>query len=330
MPDSPLPFAPASQKLRGAKSILIVLPDFYTYDMAAAALALSRSLEADKGLIEGKRLTLACGQPLAGASAELEGADRVQTTIGSRNLVISLGIDQEQIEKVSYDSGNGEFNLIIETKDGAKRLDESDVRYSYRGADADLIMGIGVTSSEQISSLLKDEPDMFQKVDSLVFSALPTPATVGTIQLINPEASSVSEMITGFIRYLKAPVDAVTASQLLGAIEQTTNQFMLKTGADTFAAASFLLKSGATRRLAMTPSPMQPSRPFNPLNQPTMPFPPAGPTPLASVPPSPFPRPTPPPPPTRPRMTNPQTQDDTEAPSQDWLEPKIFRGGKNV
>lgn len=62
---------------------------------------------------------------------------------------------------------------------------------------------------------------------------------------INEEMSSVSEIMVNYIKYLSLKIDPIIATILLGGMDVDTNSFNIKTTAETFEAAAFLLKSGA-------------------------------------------------------------------------------------
>lgn len=62
---------------------------------------------------------------------------------------------------------------------------------------------------------------------------------------INSRLSSIAEFMTNYIKYLNKEIDPLLATILLAAIEIDTNNFNIKTTADTYTTAAYLMKIGA-------------------------------------------------------------------------------------
>lgn len=62
---------------------------------------------------------------------------------------------------------------------------------------------------------------------------------------INNDKSSTTEIMTDFLKYLNIKVEPIIATVMLAGIEIDTNGFNIKTSADTFKTAAFLLEMGA-------------------------------------------------------------------------------------
>ena len=337
-----MPFAEAVKKIHAAKSILVILPQNHTVDTLSAGLSLHLALtNLAKTTNQNRFSTIVSSGPTSPQHQKLFGVSDIQSSLGSKNLVITLEIDQDKIEKISHDNDNNKLNIIIETKSGVDKLTKKDTTFSYRGIDSDLIIAIGISSAQQLGSFAQLEPNLFTDRDSIFISNLPEADATGTIKLINLNASGVSEIVALLLRFMKISINADIATNILCGIESATNNFSTKTTADTFAAISWSMRLGGKRNFL--DSPVNPNMPQgNSFNQapPSFPFPfqpgagqysppPSSPGSFPSFPPpaSPFPNsnltgqsPT----------QSPPRDQNQPSPQQDWLEPKIFKGGKNV
>jgi len=357
---SQLPLKEIQQKIDKATSILIILPSFHSVDIIAAGLSFYLSLQKYLEQKEGKTsLTIASATDPTVAYQRLYGVGDITKSLGSKNLVISLKTAHENIEKISVDEGTTDFNIIVETKSGVAKLSEKDVEFSYRGLDADLVIGIGLNNAESAGYLYTQNPSLFAERDTLLISADTRAGSFGNIHVIEPEASGTSELAAKLLRFLKFPVDSDICTNLVAGIESATVNFAQKTGSDTFAAVSWCMKEGGRRNhLAMplselpgygspafgnqmtgyNPAPYSSSAPYmqqapqsqalgspfsqQPLNQnlQNLPIQPApNQIPLAKA----IDKKT-----KEDNIKEENDDADSSAPA-DWLEPKIYRGGQN-
>ncbi len=325
-----LPVTDIKQKLTTANSILIVLPQNHTVDTVAAGLALYLSLtqqfsDPETGSCT-KSITIASGQDMTVAYQRLYGVGDISKKLGSKNLVITLNTPFENIDRITSDNDNGKLNIIIETKQGVNRLSRNEIDFSYRGLDADLIIAVGLGSTDQAGSLLSQETTLFTDKDIITLTCQPGAVPFGAINIHEPQACGVCEITAKLVRFLKLAVDEDIATNLLAGIEAVTNNFMLKTTADTFAAVSWCMRLGGRRnhltgavgnqipQPAPFTMPTKSALPFSPTQQETV-----EPKQSASIPP--FPPTT-----TTQEEQSSQTHSEEDVPPQkDWFEPKIFK-----
>jgi hypothetical protein len=324
---SNIDFSPLSPELEKANDIFILIPQNPNLDQVAAALTLFASLKNT-----GKNVNIACPSPMRVEFSRLVGVDKVADKIGNRNLVISFDYVKDAIEKVSYNVEGDKFNLVVQPKTGQKPLNSDNVSYSYSGAAADLVFIIGSTRLEDLGPLYEAERKLFTQATTVSIHRLNiTP--FAKINLHNPQAASISEIVFELLNVLNLPPQEDLATNLLAGIDYATNKFQNpNVNADTFAAASQLLNSGAKRQIL----PAIMSKPFRPLTRiqpqpsavgsPNI-FQPMTPTVSAQTPPQTLPQnaPTDQPQP----QTTPPTTNQNPVP-QDWMQPKIFKGSTKV
>ncbi|NMC35850.1 hypothetical protein GYA49_02280 [Candidatus Beckwithbacteria bacterium] len=335
-----LPFSQTAQKIAKAKSILILLPQQLSVDSVATGLALYLSLKDGFNQLDGeskksKSVSIVSSGDVTVAYQRLYGVGSIAKKSGSKNLVITLNTEYDNVEKVSSDNENSKFNLSIEMKEGIERLEKKDVEFSYRGIDADLIITMGMSSTNQIGELITQEPTLFADRDSISFSINGQVPNLGNIKLYDPEASSLAELMVSLLRTAKIRINPDIATNLLAAIEAATNNFTYKATANTFSAIAWCMRVGGKRNHLSSPAPAQVQVPQSSFSTPTTqpvvqaPFPqvqnPVQNQTASQMPVVPEPQTTN----QTPSQASQESSDqDSETPQQDWFEPKIYRGGQ--
>jgi nanoRNase/pAp phosphatase (c-di-AMP/oligoRNAs hydrolase) len=272
-----------------AKSIVIALPPDPDIDLISAGLSLYYSLSTNK------TVKIGCSSPIKVATARLFGLDQIQTSIGNQNLVISFDYAEEKLDKIDYEkTEEGKVRLLIKPRPGENAPDSKSIQFSYAGANADLIIVLGVQTLEELGKLYSDEKTFFDQANILSINLSNQPNSHAKYSLHTASASCLSEIAAFIIKNTGLSLTPDPASNLLIAISDATGNYTsLKTTAETFDLTAFLLRQGGRRlpSLAQQPSFVQP--------QPIV-------TPVAT--------PTP----------NPAIQNQNQPVPSDWKKPKIF------
>jgi hypothetical protein len=301
---------PVKTALQSAKQILVLLPQNPNVDSVAAALSLHLALTKN-----GLSATIGCSSQMTVQFNRLFGVDKIKARIGNQNLVISFNYPEDSLEKVSYDKdpASQKFHLTIEPKAGMQPLDVSQVEYSYTGSNADVIFVIGAKSLEDLGELYQKEKTLLDdKTKTLVNISTLANSQFGSVNLADPTVSSASEIVAVVIKSLGLSLEQDMATNLLAGIEAATQNLAQARNVDTFEIVTELLKLGGQRNHLSAANPF--TRPFSPFGAPAQPTWPRPAMP-ASAPASPFtPAPTPP------------VQSTEQAPSPDWLKPKVLTG----
>lgn len=237
-----------------SQSILIAIAANPTYDVVAASLGLYLSLSA-----AGKQVNLSCSSPMTVGFSHLIGLDRIKTGIqggSGRNLIISFPYQEGSIEKVSYNIEQDMFNLVIEPREGYPQITPENIRYSFSGGSTDLIITVGATSKNDLQALYAENQQTFENNSTIVISTQQLMEQFGKIQLVDPTASSVSEIVTRFLSSLGLRTDADIATNLLAGISIGSNNFTSPTTTvTTFETSALLLRNGARKPAPATPAP---------------------------------------------------------------------------
>jgi len=228
-------FTRLSEKLTGANAVLLVLPSNNDFDETAAALAVFLSL---KNL--GKQVEVVSPQSPIVNLSRLVGVDQIKTELEGKNLIVSLDYVKEAIAKVSYqiDENNPrgkKFNLIVQPEEGSRPLSSKDVRFTYGGAQFDLVLTFGVNK-------LIDLGDLYQKNQSLF------DAKEKVFHFYREKQAGLSQRTVELISQLKFPFGEDVATNLALGIEEASRNFSPElSNTQTFELFAYCLRAGARR-----------------------------------------------------------------------------------
>lgn len=282
------PLSEIQGKISTGQKIVLALPSNPTYDQVASALGLSLSLSET-----GKQTEVICPTPMTVEFNRLVGVDKISGKTKGRDLVISLNYSPEQVEKVSYNDDSGRPNIVIQPKTSAPALNESLVSFSYAGSGEDLLFLVGIKDAGQLSLLgLSEIPA--EKIISI--NTEPGSGSFSQINIIDGQASSVSEIVLGLISGLNLPLSQDTAQNLLSGIWQKTRKFTDQgLGADAYEAVAICLRAGAQKPTEIQANPRLEEKPIEKLAE-------------------------------KPEEKPEEKPVSSTKPPADWFEPKIFKG----
>lgn len=278
------------------KIATIILPPNPNIDAIASATSLYLGLTK-----LGKTTTLACESDI---ESDLFAADKIQKnlTAGGDNLVISFPYIDGSIDKVDYNIKGNSFNLIITPRPGYPKLDPSQVKYSYTGGIIDFLITIDTPNLNSLGSLYSENQNQFTGRDIINIDRHLTNSFFGTVNFVNRTASSLSELILTLLQALEIEIDRNIATNLYAGLIAATNNFnSYSVNAATFECAAQLLKAGATKKILKKPEVKLPLNQNNKEIQTIKPI----------------------------ETVEKDTQNERPTP-QDWLKPKIFRGGNLI
>jgi nanoRNase/pAp phosphatase (c-di-AMP/oligoRNAs hydrolase) len=228
--------------LAETKQILVLTGENPTQDGLGASLALFLSLSA-----AGKNVKIACPSPATVEFSNLVGIDKMMQNLSGNNFVISLDYGEGSIEKVSYNIANNKFNLVIEPKPNAPAFSADKVSYSSGAADPDLIFILNTSDLVELGKFYNENKDMFTKAAVVNIDKGGNNTSFGRINLLDPDASSVSEMIAVLLPSLGLALNEDSATNLLLGLAFATDNFSPNASPQAFEAAAACLKAGGKR-----------------------------------------------------------------------------------
>ncbi len=253
-----------------ASNVLVLTHKDPSVDTMASALAIYLALSK-----MGKNVTVAMeSQPLVEV-ANLVGIDQVKTSLtGGQNLLITYKpYTIGDFEKINYfddpgvaggQPGGDSFKLNITVRPGYTP-DPKNFSFSFTGARADLIITVEILEPTQVGSLY--DANLFSATPIINIDNHDPNKDYGKFNLVEPDAASLSEIVTFFLRAINANIDADIANNLyLGIADATRNFQSEKVAAATFEAAAICLRAGAKPAGGHRASTINPSQP--PVNTP--------------------------------------------------------------
>lgn len=296
--------APRIQEVitKGTNGVIIIPPNASADSVAAATtlyLALTKL---------NKNISVVCQNEV---EFEITAADKIQTQLVSNgdHLVVSFPYSDGSIDKVDYNIQGDKFNLIIAPRTGFPKVDPAQVKFSYTGGLLDFIIVIDSPTLNSLGTIYTDNQAQFQGKDIINIDRHLTNANYGTVNYVNKSASSLSEMVLSLLKDIQMEIDRDMATNLYMGIASATNNFTsYSTNATTFETIASLLRLGAIKKTLKKAVPL--------VNTPRMP------PPFVAPPMGEFADNTK-------AIEEVEKQPNPEGPPapQDWLKPKIFRGG---
>jgi hypothetical protein len=298
-----------------ANSVYVLLGTRQTADTVGSSLALAQGI---KSL--GKTVFIASPKPISGAYAQFDGASQVAQEIGNRNLIITLALNNtDDIDKISYNVNEEEktFNLVVQPRSDAQPIGSDNVKFSYSGAQADVVIMVGVASTQELGFFYEQEKKLFEAATTIALSPAFSQKFATHTHELN-QGESIAEAAKNILEQLQVSFNAVMATNLLAGIDEVTNKLQNpSTTPEMFEAVGSLIRSGGKRMFDM------PSLNQKPVAQ--------NPTPAVQSQPE-----TSAPTPAKATPQENRSQNGEAAPKseiqvpQDWLkQPKIYKGGRD-
>ncbi len=236
--------------LNSSQTFTILIPKNPLYDHVASGLALKLSLET-----AGKRVTVACPDPMTVEFNRLVGVDAITSNLGGRNLLITFGSQTDVVDKISYHVENGDLRLVITPKEGAPNVDHSQLQFVPGTAKPEVLILVGALDLTDFGHIYTNTKEHFQASNVIALSHTPPTNQFAHYHFSDAGVSSLCELTTHFLNTLTLTVSDDAATNLLSGIEITTADFKSPAvSAGTFEAAASLLKKGARRHNPIKPS----------------------------------------------------------------------------
>lgn len=290
-----------------SSSIIVAVSANPTVDQMAGALSLYLTFSN----LNKKVSVLSPTAPIVELSS-LVGIDKVKASAdgSSGDLVVSFPYREGEIEKVSYTIDDGFLNIVVKAGEQGLTFSESDVLFK-RGADkADLIFTVGVSSMDEISSLLSDEA--FKDTITINIDNSSQNTGYGDVVLVSPKFSSLSEQVADLLLNLEMDIDIDVAQNLMSGVTTATENFQNpNTSYLAFEIAAILMKRGAVRTQPQSQAQQLPRRDQRPDQ-------------------SREPRAHRPQQQNQPRQEQKQDNRGGQKPPSDWLTPKVYKGSTSV
>jgi nanoRNase/pAp phosphatase (c-di-AMP/oligoRNAs hydrolase) len=251
-----LNFQSVQENLNSAKDILVLIKANPNLDQVAAGLGLYLSLKK-----QDRNVVIGCPTSMTVAFNRLIGVNKISSSLGNRNLIISFDYIEESIEKVSYNIEDNKFNIVIEPKSDFPTIDSQQVNFNYSGTRADLIFVIGAQQLDDLQNFYTQNKQVFEQAATVNIDNKTNNKQFGKINLIKTEAVAISEIMASMIKSLGMPADEDVVTNLYAGIKTNSSNFQADSvNADTFELSAWLLKNGAKKDQLEVIESMQPQK----------------------------------------------------------------------
>ncbi len=222
-----------------AKSILVLLAENPTFDEVASGLGLYLALRGEKDV------SITSPTPMIVSFNRLVGVNKITSETGNKNLILKFkNYQPSNIEKVSYDVINGEFQLSVVPKPGFSAPTDEQIEIKHAGLSSDTVIIVGGETQDQFPLLADKDAETIKIIH---VGTAPIKGSRDVISFDRP-ASSISELVTDLIKQTGLGLDPDIATDLLMGIEEGSDSFASpEVNADTFAAMSDLMRAGGRR-----------------------------------------------------------------------------------
>ena len=230
------------------RSAVIVIPPNPSIDAIAASTSLYLALNK-----MGKTVSIACSQKV---QSDLVASDKIQNIIGAGgdSLMVSFPYTDGAIDKVDYNIQGESFNLVVTPRPGFQKLDPNQVKFSYTGGLVDVIFVIDSPTLNSLGTIYTENQNQFNGKDIINIDRHLTNAYYGTVNYVNKTISSISELILSILQTLGTEIDRDMATNLYAGSAASTNNFTsYSTNAETFEHIATLLRLGAVKKAFKKP-----------------------------------------------------------------------------
>ena len=237
--------------LPAAKNIAIAVPAGVDIDKLAAGLSLFLTLEA-----QGKEVSIVCDDNILVGQSHLFGVDHVQKTLSSTeggNLTLTLeGVAASDntipaLEKLDWYAENSNLNLVFHVLPG-QTFQPARIVPHYQGSGFNLIFVVGVANLNALGNAYSQNQSVYSGTHIVNMDTQSANTSFGQTNVLDTNASSLSEMIVNLIGDLGFNLDSDMASNLLtGIFDATNNLSDSKVTADTYMAVANCLRVGGKK-----------------------------------------------------------------------------------
>lgn len=234
-----------ADRLKSANNILVTVSRDPSVDQLAACLGLTLLLN---------KLNKHCVAVFSGQVPStiefLKPQETLEKTTDSlRDFIIAL--DKDKADKLRYKVEDNVVRIFITPYKTS--ISEDDLAFSQGDFNVDVVVALGVKQQEDLDQAITAHGRILHDA-TLASINLSPDAGLGTINWQDPQASSLSELVTDLGQLLGDNIlDNQIATALLTGIVAATNRFSNdKTSSQTMNASSALMAAGADQQLVAT------------------------------------------------------------------------------
>jgi hypothetical protein len=234
-----------SEAIRQAENVLITTGQRPSVDQVSAVIGLAMILRKF-----GKQVTAVISDPLPQSVQLLETSTLEKQAGGLRDFILKVDVTKTEVDKVRYELVEGKLNIFVTPYKG--NFAPSDVTFDYGEAhlDFDLAIILGVPNRSRIDRIYEANVESFEKAPMVNLDFHRSNENYGAVNLIEPNASSLCEMLVALSESLQGGIiDDVIATALLMGIVASTDRFTAPhTTSKSLTVAAQMMAAGAKQQ----------------------------------------------------------------------------------
>ena len=231
------------QQITNEKKLALAFNRNWSGDSLSAGLALSALLTK-----LGKKITLASDHSAKQNHLEwLPNFSAIQSELeNAKFFIISLDTIKTKIKNLKYRLTSERLDIVLFPEAGSSLPEQITTHAGGFAYNTAIILGC--SDLDSLGSLYTAQPAFWQETSLINIDASPANEAFGQINLINPKASSVSEIVWQLFSDKLDLIDANIATCLLAGIIMATNNFKsANLSPQTLSVAADLINLGARR-----------------------------------------------------------------------------------
>ncbi|MGK2896351.1 MAG: DHH family phosphoesterase [Candidatus Saccharimonadales bacterium] len=233
------------EKIKGSSNILVTVGRDPSVDALSAALGMTILLNN-----LGKHATAVVSGVIPPAISFLEPEKTFEGTVDSlRDFIIAL--DKEKADHLRYKLDGDVVKIFITPY--RTTITQDDLEFSQGDYNVELVLALGVQDQDHLDKALEAHGRILHDATTAVLSSGSDESKLGDINWHEPNASSISEMLTSISEALKNDkpiVDEQIATAFLTGIVAATDRFSNnKTSSKVMTIAAQLMAAGANQQL---------------------------------------------------------------------------------
>ncbi len=233
----------AVELIKQAHHILLVTGREPNNDQLSAMVALDLILQRT-----GKQVSaiITGDLPKAKQILDIKGISRDLT--GIRDFIIRLDTKNVEVDKLRYETNEDNLEVIISPFSG--NFNAQDATFDYGAYKFDLVIVLGASQISRIDKILEDNPTIFDGLHLINIVSHSSNENYGSVNYVEPQASSVSEMLVGIIESVaQGMIDYHVATAILTGIMAATKGFTgPNTTAKSLTIAAQMMSAGAKQQ----------------------------------------------------------------------------------
>jgi hypothetical protein len=232
-------------RISQAQNILVTVSRNPSVDQLSAAIGLTLALNK----LEKHGTAVFSGQ-VPSTIDFLKPEDTLEKNTDSlRDFIIAL--DKSKADKLRYKVEDEVVRIFITPYKTS--LSERDLEFSQGDFNVDVVVALGVNEQQDLDEAISSHGRILHDATVATVSNAQQ-SSLGTLNWVEPDASSLSEMVVGLVDGLdKKAMDNQIATALLTGIVASTERFSNdKTSPKTMSAAAELMAAGANQQLIAT------------------------------------------------------------------------------